>query len=241
MAPGAVPNAVKKLDSQVAKVAITSRVKAPVASTVSITKSMPQLNTVYDSTFVKNIENIATISCGSSYTGTNLEAAPFEFPWLLGIAMSFSKFRWISLRIFYIPECSTTTAGITHMGLQYDHNDAAPASAATFSGLAGYTAGPVWSGYQAANALSSIGVNPSAGSIYISLDVTRGQEKWYPVMTAATFTAQASPVSVANSLSPARLVIGTTGGTPSTATPTGLLYAQYVCELIEPVTSSLND
>jgi len=214
---------------------------APVAAGVILGKPSPTLWSAGDFTVVKNCEISATLTVSSTVASGSIQLIPGVVgTWLATIAVGFSKWRWRKLRIFYVPVCSTATSGSFHMALQYDSFDTAPTTVAAISACKGYTTAPVWSGYQAASAVCSPSNAIPPGSVCVELDVTRLSKPWYPFITSANLTTVGETLTSAqNQYSPARLVYVSADG-PTTAVSAGRLYAQYVIDLIEPITPSLN-
>lgn len=215
--------------------------QVPASAGVMLGRSNPYVRSNGNGTIVQNVEVAANVAVSATVGNQVVQCNPVQVgAWLTGLAANYSKWRWRSLRFFYVPVCPTSTPGSIHMGLQYDNVDAAPSTVATISALSEYTTGPVWNGFEAASALSRFKSGVPGGSVCVCVDVTRAARPWYPYITQASFQAQANiAVSLSNEFSPARLIILTSDG-PVVAVSAGRVYAQYEIELIEPIAASTN-
>lgn len=205
-------------------------------------KSVPNIQTKGLSTYLCNVEAlipVTILATGLPTTFTSL-CAPFAIQsWLNGIAVNFSKWRWVKLRYIYFPVVSTANDGSFHMGLQYDTLDTSPTTVAQMSALSKYTTGPIWNGYQAAPALSSCRSPIPVGAMVVEVDVNRFSKPWYPYITQTGYTAQTATFpSLGDIFVPAKLIMMSSDG--NAALTVGRVYVQYEIELIEPEPAAMN-
>jgi len=147
---------------------------------------------------------------------------PTTFSWLGGASSSYGKYRWIRLKISYIPFCGTGTSGRYAMGLVSDAGDTAPSVLSNVISLDHGVLSPVWGG--------------GSSSVDVTVDVTKFSLKNYPWISLAGYGAL-STASDRNSFCPSELFYGTDGGVAGSA---GTIVADYEIELMNPIPSSLN-
>jgi hypothetical protein len=192
---------------------------------------------------IKNTEYSLSFSTSAAFGGSVVNVVPHSFPWLNGIAQNYSKFRWKSFRFIYIPACSTTTSGTVSMMYQYDIPDSSPTSVQQMSMSNGFVTTPVWNGSQGCSMLANINSPVVPGAVVAEMDLSRLDKPWYQYITGADFIALTAVAltgpAVGNSYSPGNIFIATENG-PAAPANAGILYAQYDCELIEPITNTLN-
>nr|QDH87037.1 MAG: hypothetical protein H1Bulk30269_000001 [Riboviria sp.] len=97
-----------------------------------------------------NVEYITDVASGSSAAGqiigTAINPANSDFsPWLSRIAAGYELYRFRRLSVVYVPTCSTSTAGVVVLGVDYDTTDNPPQTKQQLSGYAGSVRGNVWS------------------------------------------------------------------------------------------------
>jgi hypothetical protein len=162
---------------------------------------------------------------------------PNNLLWLNGIAASFSKWRWVRLRVIYVPQVPATTAGKLALGLGYDYQDLAPTSMQEIQMMQSSVSSPVWAGFEGACLMHDLNrsVSSVAGAVALDLDVTRCDKPWYKYITSAAFGALAP--SERNIYGPAEVWIGTSGGVAGTA---GDIFCSYEVDLIEPFPGARN-
>lgn len=213
----------------------------PVASGIVLGASLPKLRSVGRVTLVEQTERVQTVSVSSTFGTGPFNLTPANVgPWLAGVAKNWSKYRWLRLRLLYIPTCETAVKGAIYMGLQYDNVDTAPTSATQMSSMQSFITGPVWSGAEGGKSLASINTPIPESAIFVEVDCQRFSRPWYPYATTATITAQtAIAASLGNEYIPARCVVAGGDGAGA-AVNVGAIYAQYLIELIEPQDPSLN-
>lgn len=168
---------------------------------------------------------------------TRLDLVPASFGWLSGVAINYSKFRILWMRIFYIPACPTTTPGNVAMGLSYDNNDSlAGVSVGQVQQLSRGISSPVWAGYEGSSGLNSDSMVLPPGSVAITVDTAKFDKPYYKFATTGQLAAMPAPET--GTYVPAALVWATDGGL---ATTVGNIVVRYEFELIEPIPSPLND
>lgn len=212
-------------------------VVAPTSGGVVTRPIIPRFSNRGDSTIVRNCEilNNQILAAAGAFNTTNsalIAAAP---SWLAGIADLYSKYRWLSCELIYIPKCPTTTSGSIAMAFTYDRNDAAPTTRAQLSQSYKAINFPPYAGYDGAAYLNS---NRGSGTaIAIQLDITKLDKPWYPTISSGGFAALG--VLDQNQFCPASLVVASDGG-PVAATPAGDVFIKYAIEFIEPINPTMN-
>lgn len=201
--------------------------------------SMPNFRTFGDSTIVRNTEVVSSVNfnAGAGLFATYTDAMIAELPsWLTQIADVYSKWRWRSVTVIYIPNCPTSTAGRVAMSLTYDRNDAAPTSVTQIT--QGYKAivFPPYAGYEGAHVLNSGRNNNVSGAICLEVDVNRFDKPWYPTINGTAFSALATTIQ--NTYCPCSYVIGSDGGPAGGSA--GNIYLKYEIEFIEPINPTMN-
>lgn len=186
---------------------------------------------------VSNTEELSSVVTSATALAYSVKTAPLipgNMLWLGGVSRSFSKFRWIKLRLFYLPVVGTTTAGRIAMSLLYDGTDLAPASMSAIIAGNRATFGPLWAGQSGFDS-----TNPFANHsdmIHLDLDCSKLSKRYYPFTTGESYNALDLPDRTI--YSPADVVVGTEGA--ATSQTVGSLYVSYEIELLEPVTYSVN-
>ena len=221
--------------------ATTTRVVIPPTSggVIYSNPSMPNFRTYGDSTIVRNTEvvsNVAFNAAAGAFAGYS-DALIAELPsWLTQLADLYSKWRWRSLTVIYIPSCPTSTSGRVAMCMSYDRNDAAATSVTQIT--QGYKAivFPPYAGYEGAHVMNSGRNNNVAGAILMEVDTSRFDKIWYPTINGTAFSALAATVQ--NTYCPCSYVIGSDGGPAGAAA--GNIYLKYEIEFIEPVNPTMN-
>jgi len=217
---------------------VVNRMAPPAAAGVILGRPKPSISTNGSgSVCLINTEQISGVATTTAFTAAVLRLVPSTLPWLSGIAANFSKWRWLSLRVIYIPQASTGTSGSFHMGFQYDDTDTNPTSSANMSMLYAYTTGPAWAGWEGAELMQKPYLSPPPGSIVSVLDVTRFDKPWYAYITSTNLSALSPPLTPTvsgNLYCPAELVYAFEAG-PVSPVGAGQLYIQYEVEMIEPI------
>lgn len=203
----------------------------------------PSMRTAGGITTLVHSELSTELSVTSSIVVTSELVMPYTVgTWLRGVASSWSKYAWLSVRYTYLPACPSDTAGTVHLGFQYDMADTVPVSVNQLSNLRGYVSGQVWSGSSGLCFINGTRCTDTSSAISTTLDVSKLGKKWYPYKTSSDYTtAVGVDVNIATPLVPARLVIAMLDGSSSTAVNAGRLYVTYTLQLIEPIASALNN
>jgi len=192
---------------------------------------------------VQNTEMVASVVTNAAYNSAVIRIAPFSMPWLNGIASNYSKYKWISMRVVYVPACPTTTAGAVAMSYQYDDADLNPTSIAQMSMQHGFVSCPSWAGWEGSCLLAKPRDNPGVGAVVASLDTDRLDKPWYPYINSSNYTTLVGVVTVGPAVGdtyvPAVLTYAVDAG-PTVSVLSGYLYAQYEVALIEPIALALN-
>ncbi|ALF95244.1 coat protein [Potato necrosis virus] len=213
-------------------------VTAPVTGSVVYSRPrVPNIRTSNMSTVVCNTELVANISTSAlgAFSFTAQPLIPSFGAWLANIGDLYSKFRWISCSVIYIPKCPTSTQGSVCMAIVYDAQDTTPTSRLQLSQCYQSITFPPYAGYGGASALNS---RSSGGESLVStLDVSRVDKKWYSTIGNAAFTSLTSIDK--NQFCPATALIASDGG-PATATAVGDVFMRYEIEFIEPINPTLN-
>lgn len=193
-------------------------------------------------TRVTNSEALFTITSAAAGAFFNQTASliPAAFPWLNPVASNYSKFRWVRLRLVYIPAIATNVSGSVVLGMNYDTQDSPPTSLVQAQSANLSVSAPAWAGSGGASSLH--GFPPLRGdAIAIDVDVTKfgsgDKLTYYRYMGGAAYNALTAADK--NIYCPAMISVSTGGG-PTTSVQFGTLFASYVVELIEPIYASLN-
>jgi len=220
-------------------------VEAPAAGSMIIRRgqNIPRINTLGSATYVRNTEPVVAITTAAAGAFATVRdfVAPFSYPWISAIAISWSKWRFHYLRFIYVPQCATTTPGNVVLSIGYDYSDANPASLVDAQLSYNSVSGPLWGGYGGSSIMNQYGAKRVANTIALDVDVTRlGVETGvalYRYCTLATFSALSNPDR--NIYSPCYVDFSTAGG-PTAATTVGTIFVEYVIELIEPISGARN-
>nr|QUE49159.1 MAG: putative coat protein [Hubei sclerotinia RNA virus 1-WX] len=187
---------------------------------------------------VCNTESGPDVASSSTSLGFNTATVPLiptNFTWLRGVALSFSKYRWNRLRLFYLPAVGSSTAGRVASSLIYDGADLTPANLAAIIAGNRSTFGPVWagqSGFDSSNPFAN-----HSDMIHLDLDCSKLDKKYYPTTTLSNYNGLSS--SDKNIYCPASLLVGA-DAIVATAAVVGSFYITYEIEFVEPVASPIN-
>lgn len=216
-------------------------VNPPAAAGVIVGSPNPRIRTGREGEVnMCHTEMVISPNTSVAFATGNLRLLPSAFPWLSGIANSFSKWRWVTLRLIYVPQASTSVSGSFSLGLQYDEPDTDPVNLAQMSMSKGFVTGPSWAGREGGVLLGNHNMRPPPGSIVCTVDTNRFDKLWYPFITTADLaTVTAASPSLVNSYQPAICVFAVGGG-PAAPVQAGNVYAQYEVELIEPIVTGNN-
>lgn len=182
---------------------------------------------------VSSYASFATDTFASLQTGKTCNPGIASFvPWLSAIALSYSKFRWKSLRFIYVPKVSTTTPGQVYINISYDPADGNPTTLAQVAVADSSSIGPTWIGggiNQEKAFRSDLGVDEA---VFVDVDVKSLTQPYYYVRLQGGLDADSKPLVV---------WYGSTGAlNGATYGNTGDLYVAYTIELFEPVAPALN-
>jgi len=165
-------------------------------------------------TIVSHREMIDTFAIGSNpYV---VEAAypinagdPNTFPWLSGIAMHYEKYRFRQLRFFWSPSCPSTAVGTVALVLDSDAADPQPSTLVEAFSHEGSVSGAPW------NSIAFVATAPMLSPIRYTASalVPNTDIKTYDLGTLYLISSSAA-VGVGQA--------------------TGLLWVEYVVELITP-------
>lgn len=169
------------------------------------------------------------------FTSSTVPLIPSRTAWLSSVARSFSKFRWVKLRVFYLPAVGTATSGRLATSLVYDANDLAPSSMTQV--IAGFRAtfGPVWagqSGFDSTNPFSN-----HSDMVHLDLDCSKLSKRYYPYTTFENYAAMSSTDKTV--YAPAELLTALEGVVVGNSV-VGSFYISYEIELVEPVAAGIN-
>nr|UHS71673.1 MAG: putative coat protein P3 [Sobemovirus sp.] len=215
-----------------------SMVTVPAAMSVVQRAKTPRITGGYGTMTVSHSELTTTLAIGTaSQNPISFRLIPSFPPWLAGVASNFSKFKWLSLKVVYVPSCPSTTPGSIHMGVAYDTNDVAGITTlAQISSLQGYTTGALWSGSAGAECLTSPRASCPPGAIVSVVDVKRLEKPYYSYRPSGGVPAA---FDLANTVVPATLVV-MVDGTAAANTTIGHLHWVYTIQCLEPVPTASN-
>jgi len=210
------------------------RIEAP-ANTgyVGSMGSSPRFQSYGSGVVICHTEALTAIApTSTTFAKTAIAMIPANFPWLKGIANSFSKFRYRKLRVHYLTQTSTATPGRIAMSWGYDAKDIPATNISQIISTYGSTFGPVWSGSGGFD--SSRPFSTSTG-MHTDLDVKKAEKPYYPFINQVGFDGIADEHDK-NQYCPAYLFVGHEGAPAGTI---GSLYVSYEVELVEPIASEL--
>nr|UHS72362.1 MAG: hypothetical protein 4 [Regressovirinae sp.] len=211
------------------------RIAAPDQGVVIKRRQMPRISQRPSSIVICNTESFfdITTATAGAFATSRIAIWPAQTAWLNGLYLSFSKFRWLRVRLIYVPTCATSTSGAFSMGYSYDNQDTNATSINRVQALYNSVTCPSWGGADGAGLLTgnSFPAIP-ATAVAMDLDVTRMAQPWYPTGAAAAGID-------ANQQIPAFVQQATVGG-PAVAIGTGTIFIKYEIEFIEPIVASTN-
>nr|UHS72144.1 MAG: putative coat protein [Tombusviridae sp.] len=216
-------------------------VTAPVARSVVTRFRPPMITSSSGTTIIRNTEKFQSFSSLVAFAATRRDLVPNQFNWLNAIAQSYSKFRWVSLEIIYVPFTSTNTTGNLMMALSYDSTDNLPATSDQLLTYYNAISFPAWAGSEGLALLHGPRQNVQ-GAISMRVDTNRMEKPWYRYISAADLAAIVAVAGVGTSVAtdyiPAQVVTGAEGF--AAASGVGNLWARYEIELIEPIAAASN-
>lgn len=214
-------------------------VSAPSVGGAIYRPRVPRLLGSRNGVMIANTERLAAIATAALgvTASSRVDITPANLNWLNGVALNYSKFRWINVQLYYIPACPTSQFGQMAMGYVYDVNDGTGGnSVALTQQLYHSVSGPVWAGYEGASGLGSDSYAIPAGSMAMTLDCAKLEKRYYKYATLAQLGAMSGPE--AGTYIPSSVLIATDSGVEATV---GNILMKYEVELIEPVPATLND
>lgn len=167
------------------------------------------------------IQLLGTATTSSPFIAGATSVAPYSFLSLSTLALNFSKFRWIRMKVYYVP-CAQNVSGTVSYSFQYDCADLTPASIFESS----IAQGVVTQQYCATSPFS------------IQMDTKNLLRKYYLVTTAAT--ANAMTTVDRNLYVPAVLSYSVSGGAGASSVTAGYLAVDYTIELADPIAAARN-
>lgn len=215
-------------------------VTAPVVGGAITRPRIPRITGGRESIIVQNTERfgVVPVSAAGATFFTRLDLVPCNLGWLNGVAQNYSKYRWISVHLYYIPSCATSTSGTVAYGLIYDNNDSVTGTTvALVQQVNRSVSGPVWAGYEGTSGLNSDSLAVPNGAMCVVVDVARFDKPYYKFAT--TTQIGGLPASDSGTYIPVSVLVATDGALA--AENVGYIMAKYTIELIEPIPSKLND
>lgn len=185
-------------------------------------------------TILVNTEAYANISLPATGSTTTLVPAilPASLPWLSATALSYSRYRFLRYRLWYLPSVGTNVSGRIAMSQSFDFNDTVPTTVSAIIVGSHASFGPVYGGNGSFNFNNPFG---NSTLIKTDFDVSRGtgSKPFLPVTTVDKFNA----LSPSDKLlySPGQIIIGTDGSASASAITCGSVYVSYEIELMDPV------
>lgn len=201
-------------------------------SYVSSNRRAPSTQSTSNGMIVRHTEVLAEAIQETDDSTYRLSLVPSAFPWLRGVASSYSKYRWKRLRVFYITAVSTTSEGRVAMGYTYDQSDDLTPGMTAIISMNRSTFGPVWSGQGGFDTANPFMSRPE--TIHSDLDSSKAEKAWYPYISAEKF--EPLTPTQKQQYTPAILNYGVDKGTVQKTV--GSFYVSYEIELIEPTFSS---
>lgn len=215
----------------------TTRIASNAASGFIVRNKQPNIQTKGSALMIHHVEPLTNVVGGAAgvFVAGIVSLVPIAFPWLNGVAINFSKYRWHRLTLFYVPTIPTSSPGEMAMGLSYDRQDTTPTSMQQVQTYKDSVSSPVWGGADGSSLFN--GDKREGSVVYLDVDVKYFNEQYWRYVTNATFGAM--NLADQNVYCAANLIHGNFGA--SGATTQGRIYAKYSVELIEPIASALNN
>lgn len=213
-------------------------ISAPVTMGVVVKKSDPVVTSVgSDSVIVSNTEwfsDVGTSASAGTYVDSVVGLIPTHLTWLGGVALNYSKYRFLSLEVFYIPSCGTTTSGSVGTAIIYDPRDGPITTMRRLSNISRSVICPPWAGYEGAACFQGRKVT---NCVKVEPD-PRIYRDDLPVIGSTVFGG----LSDADKLLYCRAwMVTATAGSTSTSLIVGSLYARYRVQLRDPISSLVNN
>lgn len=223
--------------------------KVPAGGSVIITRgprmNQPRITTVDTQVgrkfIVRNTELLhgtSTAALGIVST-TRIAIATNQSGWLNFVSSAFSKYRWIHVKLIYIPIVPSTTTGQVVLGFGYDFTDNAVTTIENAQRAYNSVTTPVWGGFDGVNSMNKYSKTRGSGEVSLLLDVNRlgsgNGPTYYRYVGVSNFTLLSNPDK--NFYAPAYVNVTTGGGL---AQAVGNLFIEYEVELIEPIDPNSN-
>jgi hypothetical protein len=212
----------KKRQGRRSRRSVTTTVSQPTArSGISRNIAMDGITLSHSEPF----GSLSMIAGGAlGYFGTPM--LPWNFPYLTGLAANFAKYKWLKLRVYYVPSCPTTTQGECAIGSYFDQQDAIAATFIQVAQMKGGISFPPWGG----------GAEYGKDAVCLEYDVQNFEKPFWKYISQAAWTALT--VSDRNQYTPANLAVATQGST--LATFAGRLWCDYTVRLVDPIPAGIN-
>lgn len=185
---------------------------------------------------ISNVESLGSVTTSSTAGAASFSVSdlyPGNFGWLSALALSYSKYRWRRLRIFYVPSVSTNVNGRIAFSLKYDTADNVPTTMGQVIASNRAIFGPLYAGTGSLDSSKPFG---ATGLMHTDVDCTNFDKTWYQVGNASSVGALSGVDR--NMYIPVSILVGVDGA-PASQT-VGFFYAAYEVELIEPIATILN-
>lgn len=207
-----------------------SRVTVPASSGFITRNRAPRANYGNSGTLtINHCEPFSTapLLAAGALSYNTLPVIPSFIPWLSGLAANFGKWRWLKMRVYYVPSCPTSTQGEVAMGFYYDQTDAIAASFVQVSSMDKAVAFAPW-----------MGASSTGGTAVQSIANCQQFDKpRYNYIGSAAYTAL--PSNDKNPYTPIILAVATQGSTAA-VTIAGRFWVEYTVELLDPIVSGIN-
>jgi len=121
-----------------------AELRAPIANTAMVRR----LPSAIDNMTFAHSELVTAIYGSVDYVVQELAfqpGIPTVFPWLSQLASLWDMYNVLSVRLRYVPACSTTTSGSILLGFDYDVTDAPPINKSAFMQMQDSCTAPSWS------------------------------------------------------------------------------------------------
>jgi len=192
----------------------------PVATTRQVVIQKPKIAATPDGVIVfKHTEYVADLQGSVDFDSRTLALNPGNedvFPYLSNIAASFEYYKFRKLKLRYEPSCSTTTAGVVMLCIDYDASDSSPLGKTAFMMNQNATRCSSW----------------SRSTMDLVAKANGAQVKRFVLNDAPPPNTDVKMYNLGN------LFIATQG---STAVPIGEIYVDYEVELSVPQGATTHD
>lgn len=204
---------------------------------LTMTRSvMPKLQSTERGVVVSNTETLGNIYIPASSTAWSVVVPinPVLFPWGKTVAKNYSRYRILSAKLSYVPQCPTTSSGVVDMGLFYDFEDAQTwitTGSDTLTACGDFASGPPYAG----GAICSSGSNLHDDNWFGLVVDTKRAHRSYPwLIIDPSHTA-----SEGNQKNAATLGVRIAGEVIATDRYYGRLFLSYSIEFIDPVSPTV--